>query len=76
MDIKDFEKQVQKHKVIPAMLKDGHYIQKKPKEFQEAFEELIGDYNVDLIESLEKVTNANRRVIIIKDIIEQLKKLK
>lgn len=73
MEIEDFKKLLKKHKVMLALMKEPHYLQKQDKEVREAYEQIIAEYPVNLIETRETITAANRRDIIIRDLLAKLR---
>ena len=73
MKIEDFKKLLKQHKVTTALLKEPHYLQKQDKALRDAFETLVAEYPVNLIETREEISNANRRDIILRDLLAKLR---
>ena len=68
-----FKALVEKHKIALALLRDSHYISRLHPEARKAFEQLVEHYDTGLIQSIQPITNQNRRDIILRDILNKLK---
>ena len=76
MKIEEFKKLLDTNRINPIMLRDAHYLKKRPDEIRKAFETLIKEFDIKQIKSLDQITTANRRGLVIQELIQQIRSSK
>ena len=74
-EIKAFKTLLQKHKVVAALLRDAHYLQRQHVDVQNALHTLVENYDIGALESVAPITNSNRRDLVLRDLHVKLKNL-